>query len=280
MLQSVPAAGGGAGSASVERLVLIEVGQCLDCSLYQLDGFQLPMQVPCPRGGAPGFLAPEVVTPRPGPRTVIDFEKNDDWAVGMLLHSMLVGPPATNPFSSGDDPRRFVDADYQAPDLRGGGGYSAALGDITRGLLQVDPAARMDVSEALERLQNDPAALLEEQEQLRVAVEQEQLRAAAEQEQLQMKTVRRAEAEVVPESGSTAKCQTMSAVDEERVITALLMVPTKAGSKEVPYPKKNVHSIMNDLRQCCESGLECDVGCFLGAHPRTAPHVLNNDVVR
>jgi hypothetical protein len=62
----------------------------------------LPMQMP--RGGAPGFLAPEVVTARPGPRAVINYEKNDDWAVGMLLHAMLAGPPATNPFSSGDDP--------------------------------------------------------------------------------------------------------------------------------------------------------------------------------
>jgi serine/threonine protein kinase len=159
MLQSMPAAaggGGGAGPASAERLVLIDFGQCLDCALYEFDGFNMPLPMQMPRGGAPGFLAPEVVTARPGPRAVINYEKNDDWAVGMLLHSMLVGPPATNPFSSGDDPRRFVDADYQAPDLaRGGGdggGYSAALGEITRGLLQVVPAVRMGVGEALERL--------------------------------------------------------------------------------------------------------------------------------
>ena len=74
MLQSAPGGGDGA-----ERLVLIDFGQCLDCGLYQLDGFRLPLLVPQSRGGAPGFLAPEVMTPQPGPRTVINFEKNDDW---------------------------------------------------------------------------------------------------------------------------------------------------------------------------------------------------------
>jgi hypothetical protein len=68
----------------------------------------------------------------------------------MLLHRVLAGPPGADPFSSGDDPRRFTDADYQAPpDF---GGYSAVLREIAHGLLRVDPAARMDVSEALDRL--------------------------------------------------------------------------------------------------------------------------------
>eukprot|EP01043_Picozoa_sp_COSAG02_P039164 COSAG02_NODE_3073_length_7423_cov_10.177635_2_plen_332_part_00 len=139
MLQST--AGGG------ERLVLIDFGQCLDCRLYELDGFQMPLPVNMPRGGAPGFLAPEVVTPRPGPRTRIDFGKNDDWAAGMLLYLLLVGPvaPPHNPFSSGDDPRHFIDAGYQPLDLRPGD-YSEVLGDVARGLLRVDPAERMDAA--------------------------------------------------------------------------------------------------------------------------------------
>ena len=91
-------------------------------------------------------MSPEVVTPRPGPRTVIDYEKNDDWAVGMLLYSLLAGPAATNPFSSGDDPRRFADADYQPLDLGAGGGYSEGLAEVARGLLRVNPAERMDAA--------------------------------------------------------------------------------------------------------------------------------------
>ena len=134
------------GEEGEERLVLIDFGQCLDCALYQLSGFRMPLPVQMPRGGAPGFLAPEVVTPRPGPRTVIDYEKNDDWAVGMLLYSLLAGPAATNPFSSGDDPRRFADADYQPLDLGAGGGYSEGLAEVARGLLRVNPAERMDAA--------------------------------------------------------------------------------------------------------------------------------------
>ena len=139
-------------SGGQERLVLIDFGQCLDCVKFELDGFKMPLPVNMPRGGAPGFLAPEVATARPGPRTVIDYGKNDDWAVGMLLHSMLAGRAARDPFSSGDDPRRFVDDDYQPLDLREGG-YSAALGEISRELLRVDPAGRIDTRAALIRLE-------------------------------------------------------------------------------------------------------------------------------
>jgi serine/threonine protein kinase len=139
MLQS--AAGGG------ERLVLIDFGQCLDCGLYELDGFHMPLPVNMSRGGAPGFLAPEVVTARPGPRTRIDFGKNDDWACGMLLYSLLAGPvdAGANPFSSGDDPRHFTDAGYRPLDLQAGH-YSGVLGQVARGLLRVNPAERMDAA--------------------------------------------------------------------------------------------------------------------------------------
>ena len=119
----------------------------------KLDGFKMPLPVPSDRGGAPGFLAPEVATPRPGPRAVIDYEKNDDWAVGMLLHSMLAGRVQTAPFSSGDgDPRRFHEAGYVEPPGVRDGVYSAALGEVLREMLRVDSAERMDVGTALVRL--------------------------------------------------------------------------------------------------------------------------------
>jgi hypothetical protein len=92
------------------------------------------------------------VIPKPGPRTKIDYSLNDDWAVGMLLHSMLSGPANGKPFSSGVDPKHFVDTDYQPPDLSVAG-YSSVLGEIARGLLRVDPDARLDVKTALPRLE-------------------------------------------------------------------------------------------------------------------------------
>ena len=41
----------------------------------------------CP--GAPIAMAPEIVLPRPGPTTVLDYEHNDSWATGMMFHELL-----------------------------------------------------------------------------------------------------------------------------------------------------------------------------------------------
>jgi serine/threonine-protein kinase Chk2 len=146
MLQSVP------GNPASEHLMLIDFGQCLDCERWELTDFCMPFHVPATRGGAPAFLAPEVMRPDPGPRTVIDYAKNDDWAVGMLLHQMLAGPAYTKPFGNDSDPKLFADSDYVPLDMRAGG-YRPALGDVARELLRVDPGARMDVGTALARLQ-------------------------------------------------------------------------------------------------------------------------------
>ena len=108
----------------------------------------------------------------PGSRAYIDYSKNDDWAVGMLLHAMLAGPErGSDPFCSGDDPRRFVDADYQCLDLRAGG-YSDTLGEVARGLLRVDPAQRLDVDSALARIE-DPVEQLAHERAERTRVEAE-----------------------------------------------------------------------------------------------------------
>ena len=161
-----------AGGEGTERVVLIDFGQCLDCAQWEFDGFKMPLLSPMSRGGAPGFLAPEVVKPRPGPRTVIDYAMNDDWAVGMLLYGMLAGPVhGPDPFSSGDDPRRFEDADYRPLDLHAGG-YSAGIGEVARGLLRVNPNERVDVGAALTRL-NDPAELLAQERVQRQRAEAE-----------------------------------------------------------------------------------------------------------
>jgi hypothetical protein len=68
----------------------------------------------------------------PGPGRFLDYTKNDDWACGMLLHSMLCGPAATSPFSCGDDPRQFRDEHYTHPEL-GGGGFAPVFGEVCAG---------------------------------------------------------------------------------------------------------------------------------------------------
>jgi serine/threonine protein kinase len=125
------------GEGREPQLVLIDFGVCMNFREYGLDGFKLPFSFPCPRGGAPGFLAPEIVTPRPGPGRFLDYAKNDDWACGFLLHAMLCGPAATPPFSCGEDPRCFQDEHYTPPpELRtadGGGGFAPVFREVCHG---------------------------------------------------------------------------------------------------------------------------------------------------
>jgi hypothetical protein len=54
------------GPGSEPQLVLIDFGVCMNFREYGLEGFRMPFPVNMSRGGAPGFLAPEIVTPRPG----------------------------------------------------------------------------------------------------------------------------------------------------------------------------------------------------------------------
>ena len=171
------------GDGEDEQLQLIDFGQCLDCQKYELDGFKMPLPTPVSRGGAPGFLAPEVVKPQPGPQTVLDYAKNDEWAVGMLLHALLSGlqsapgpvaapsgnatstEPASNgspvraravtPFCSGDDPRYFRDEDYQPVDTARGN-YTEEMASLTRSLLRVDPEQRPNAAELIQQLRPMP----------------------------------------------------------------------------------------------------------------------------
>ena len=54
------------GPGSEPQLVLIDFGVCMNFREYGLEGFRMPFPFNLPRGGAPGFLAPEIVTPGPG----------------------------------------------------------------------------------------------------------------------------------------------------------------------------------------------------------------------
>ena len=76
-------------SADQKQFVIADFGEALDCRLYQLDGLKMPFPVDFPRGGAPAYLAPEIVKAVPGPTTVLDYTRNDDWACGMMFHSLL-----------------------------------------------------------------------------------------------------------------------------------------------------------------------------------------------
>ena len=113
MLRQAPLVAGG---EQEQQVVLIDFGQCMDFGLAGGVGFRFPLQFPLPRGGAPGFLAPEIATPKPG----LDYAKNDDWAVGMLLHALLSAPVQAQPFSCGEDPKSFADELFLPVDVAAG----------------------------------------------------------------------------------------------------------------------------------------------------------------
>ena len=109
----------------------------------------MPFLTPMTRGGAPDNLAPEVACARPGRGVVIDYDKADAWSCGLMLYGALcagVGEGGhTTPFPR-TDPRLFRDADYRDPPAAAG---CVDLWPMLRGLLTVDPAARLSTAAAL-----------------------------------------------------------------------------------------------------------------------------------
>jgi hypothetical protein len=132
------------------QFVLIDFGCALDCEEYELEDFKMPYLVPTSKGGAPGFLAPEVARAKAGRRQFIDYSGADAWASGMLLHgAMCVGadPPVNGPFAPEEDPRSFEDAMYRDPP-----NGTPEMKAVARGLLRVGLADRMSAANALARV--------------------------------------------------------------------------------------------------------------------------------
>ena len=78
--------GGGGGGGLVAKLA--DFGEALDAGEYCEDGFCLPFPAPAPRGGASFYLPPEVLQPRAGRGVLLDYNKSDAWAVGLVLYGM------------------------------------------------------------------------------------------------------------------------------------------------------------------------------------------------
>ena len=81
-----------------------------------------------------------------GPGAVIDYDKSDAWSSGMMFYRVLARGAAPFP---GEDPRAFADEDYRELPAAGVG---SGLRRIVRGLLRVDPAARLSAAAALGEL--------------------------------------------------------------------------------------------------------------------------------
>jgi serine/threonine protein kinase len=132
------------------EFLLIDFGCALDCQAYELDEFKMPYLVPTSKGGAPGFLAPEVALAKAGRGKFIDYSGADAFTCGMLLHgAMCAGAdqPPSGPFAPQEEPGRFVDAEYRVPP-----NGSPALKEVVRELLYTGMDARLSAAAALARV--------------------------------------------------------------------------------------------------------------------------------
>jgi serine/threonine protein kinase len=132
----------------VECVVLTDFGMCFDLRKNRVEGYKVMMPYDgFTRGGAAIALAPEVTLPQPGPGIFLDYEKNDEWAAGLVLHE-LASTAGHTPFADMEHPHTFSDHRYRNVDAASAGGK---LAQVVRGLMRVDKAARLS-SDAAARI--------------------------------------------------------------------------------------------------------------------------------
>ena len=135
-------------------LAVADFGESIDCAHQR--GFQVSTGLVNP-GGAAAFNAPEVRLGHGGDG-IVDYSKQDAWALGYLMYMMLSPDPAAAPFPGGD-PRTYRDDQYVPPGdaTAAFGGVSraeqAAAARIVRGLLTVDHGARGTLESAVAQLE-------------------------------------------------------------------------------------------------------------------------------
>jgi hypothetical protein len=89
-----------------ERAVLTDFGMSFDLVRNQVQDYIIHLKYDgFRRGGAPVTLAPEVSLPRPGPESMLNYAKNDEWAVGLVAHELL-SLPGCFAFENMGDPRK------------------------------------------------------------------------------------------------------------------------------------------------------------------------------
>ena len=163
-----------------EMAVLTDFGMCKDFSTAQ--GPWPPEEMKLvyaddnqPKGGAQDALAPEIQKQKHGWNQAtntpecLDYSKNDQWCVGLVIHELMAGvpdhawPSFAGASAAGAKDEDYVDVDPQLYGPAGCPGYAAPLNEVVRELLRVDPADRMTTADALARLDElAPAPAVEE----------------------------------------------------------------------------------------------------------------------
>eukprot|EP01052_Picozoa_sp_SAG31_P023998 SAG31_NODE_2014_length_6665_cov_2.737435_2_plen_1027_part_00 len=124
-----------------EAAVLTDFGMCFDMRKNQVHDWKVEMKFDgFRRGGAPIALAPEVTLPKPGPDALLDYSRNDEWAIGMVAHE-LFSPADQEPFANMEHPATYSDAGYNDE------GIAQHCRPLVRSLLRVAVADRTGATE-------------------------------------------------------------------------------------------------------------------------------------
>jgi serine/threonine protein kinase len=148
---------GSGGGSTLQRATTTTVvkisgfGDALDCRHYSGTGAAaanrlcLPFQHgSMPRGGDPTCLPPEITSRKAGPNQVLNYDKADVFAAGMIAAQMAAGK---SPFSTADARQYNETTLGRLPS-----GYSAQTRRFVRWLLNPSPDRRPQPSEAREAL--------------------------------------------------------------------------------------------------------------------------------
>jgi serine/threonine protein kinase len=153
------------------RLAITDLGEAFDANDLGGRGHDMKMAYPrddISKGGHLSYLAPEVLTARPGPNVLIDYATNDAWyhssphllclvgsligdldvadrSLGCVLFNMMSISPS-HPFDVVRDPYRAGSLPLLSTE------YSSELRHIVRHLLITDPKQRLPLSDAVHML--------------------------------------------------------------------------------------------------------------------------------
>jgi len=136
--------------------IIADFGEFLDCrEVGLLDGnFQLPFTTRhISRGGAALYLPPEIYDAKAGIGKVLDYEKSDAFAVGVIAYQMMNGL-SSFPYANEDQHVLLSDVAKSLPTL-----YSAGLREVVCGLLTGELRRRHSLQQAsvvIQRLNNRP----------------------------------------------------------------------------------------------------------------------------
>ena len=160
-----------------EAAIITDFGVCFDFgSAEGMPGMRLPYPTDeMPKGGAQDALAPEIQRLRPSvaPMPSLDYEKNDQWCVGLIVHELMAGEQNhafPDDGTNGDWWRESAaganDDAYQEVDEVAFGaaaaaivpdgqmvGFAVPLTRVVKGLLTVDVAERLETGAALAALE-------------------------------------------------------------------------------------------------------------------------------